>query len=136
QANRSAEARSRDRRRNSPLRGGEGSAKAAARRENLGRSGARAHLTAGFDLRRVPIMRTTFTVEDANRTLPLVRRIVGDAVRDYWRWQEKVREYEEVAANRKVDQPNEDAKRLEREASSLRGTSTATSPKFVSWESR
>src|SRR4026207_1054746 len=64
-------------------------------------------------------MRTKFTIEDANRTLPLVRRIVSDAVRDYWRWQEKVREYEEVAANRKVDQPNEHADALEREAQQL-----------------
>ena len=64
-------------------------------------------------------MRTRFTVDDANRTLPLVRRIVSDAVRDYWRWQEKVREYEEVAANRLVDQPNENADRLEREATDL-----------------
>lgn len=64
-------------------------------------------------------MRTRFTVDDANRTLPLVRRIVSDAVRDYWRWQEKVREYEEVAANRLVDQPNGDADRLEREATDL-----------------
>lgn len=64
-------------------------------------------------------MRTRFTVDDANRTLPLVRRIVSDAVRDYWRWQEKVREYEEVAANRLVDQADEDADRLEREATDL-----------------
>jgi hypothetical protein len=64
-------------------------------------------------------MRTMFTVEDANRTLPLVRRIVSDVVRDYWRWQEKVREFEEVAATRLADQPNEDADRLEREAQQL-----------------
>lgn len=64
-------------------------------------------------------MRTTFTVEDANRTLPLVRRIVSDAVRDYWRWQEKVREYEEIAAHRKVDQPSDHADRLERETQQL-----------------
>ena len=64
-------------------------------------------------------MRTRFTVEDANRTLPLVRRIVGDLVRDYWRWQEKVREYEEIAATRQADQPNEEADRLEREAQQL-----------------
>lgn len=60
-----------------------------------------------------------FTVEDANRTLPLVRRIVGDVVRDYWRWQEKVREFEEVAATRLADQPNDEADRLEREAQQL-----------------
>ena len=64
-------------------------------------------------------MRTSFTVEDANRTLPLVRRIVSDAVRDYWRWQEKVREFEEVAANRVVGEPNDLADRLESEAQQL-----------------
>ena len=64
-------------------------------------------------------MRSRFTVEEANRTLPLVRRIVGDAVRDYWRWQDKVRQYEEVAATRVADVPSEEAERLEREASQL-----------------
>ena len=64
-------------------------------------------------------MRASFTVDDANRTLPLVRRIVGDVVRDYWRWQEKIREFEEVAANRTVGEPNEDADRLEQEAQQL-----------------
>ena len=64
-------------------------------------------------------MRARFTVEDANRTLPLVRRIVSDAVRDYWRWQEKIREYEAVAAYRKADSPSDDAEQLEREAQQL-----------------
>lgn len=64
-------------------------------------------------------MRAIFTVEEANRTLPLVRRIVGDAVRDYWRWQDKVREFEEVAANRVPGEPNELADRLEAEAQQL-----------------
>lgn len=64
-------------------------------------------------------MRTRFTVEDANRTLPLIRRIVSDAVRDYWRWQEKVREYEEVAANRTPGNASDDAERLERETQQL-----------------
>ena len=64
-------------------------------------------------------MRACFTVEDANRTLPLVRRIVGDLVRDYWRWLEKIREFEEVAANRIVGEPNEDADRLEIAAQQL-----------------
>jgi hypothetical protein len=64
-------------------------------------------------------MRTKFTIEEANRTLPLLRRIVGDVVRDYWRWQEKVREFEEVAANRQLGEPNEDADRLEKETLEL-----------------
>jgi hypothetical protein len=64
-------------------------------------------------------MRTLFSVDDANRTLPLVRRIVSDAVRDYWRWQEKVREYEELAANRGAGEPSDDAERLERETAQL-----------------
>ncbi len=61
-------------------------------------------------------MRTSFTVDDANRTLPLVRRIVGDVVRDYWRWQEKVREFEAAAVERSLESPSEEADRLEREA--------------------
>lgn len=64
-------------------------------------------------------MRTSFTVEEANRTLPLVRRIVSDVVRDYWRWQEKVREFETAAISRTIDQPNEEADRLEREAQDI-----------------
>lgn len=64
-------------------------------------------------------METRFTIEAANRTLPLLRRIVSDAVRDYWRWQEKIREYEEVAATRTIDRPNDDADRLERETQQL-----------------
>lgn len=64
-------------------------------------------------------MRRNFSVDDANRMLPLVRRIVSDAVRDYWRWQEKVQEFEEVAANRLADEPNDDADRLEREAHAI-----------------
>ncbi|MGH9421825.1 MAG: DUF2203 family protein, partial [Thermoanaerobaculia bacterium] len=64
-------------------------------------------------------MRTSFTVEDANKTLPLVRRIVSDIVRDYWKWQEKVRQFEGAALLRSVDTPNEDADRLELEAQQL-----------------
>lgn len=67
-------------------------------------------------------MRSRYTVEDANRTLPLVRRIVSDAVRDYWRWQDKVRQYEDVAAQRGIDEPGELgelAERLERETEAL-----------------
>jgi hypothetical protein len=64
-------------------------------------------------------MAAKFTIETANRTLPLLRRIVSDAVRDYWRWQETVREYEAVAAGRRIDQPDDEADRLERETQRL-----------------
>ena len=39
-----------------------------------------------------------YTVEQANRTLPLVRRIVEDVVREHRRWQEKILELELVAS--------------------------------------
>jgi hypothetical protein len=39
-----------------------------------------------------------FTVEEANRTLPLVRRIVEDVVREHQRWQQKILELELVAS--------------------------------------
>lgn len=64
-------------------------------------------------------MRTSFSVDDANRMLPLVRRIVSDVVRDYMRWQDKVKEFEAAAATRTVDTPNADADRLEQEAQVL-----------------
>jgi hypothetical protein len=41
---------------------------------------------------------TLFTVDQANRTLPLVRRIVEDIVREHRRWQEKILELELVAS--------------------------------------
>ena len=39
-----------------------------------------------------------FTLDQANRTLPLVRRIVTDIVDEYGRWKEHVFRYELVAA--------------------------------------
>ena len=41
-------------------------------------------------------MRRTFTVEQANLTLPYVRRVVEDIVRTYEQWQDRVREFEVV----------------------------------------
>jgi hypothetical protein len=64
-------------------------------------------------------MRRSFTVDEANRMLPLVRRIVGDAVRDYWRWQDAVHEFEVAALRSSPAQPDEMAEQLQRQATEL-----------------
>jgi hypothetical protein len=45
-----------------------------------------------------------FTVDQANRTLPLVKRIVADIVDEYGRWKEHVFRYELVAAGSTAQQ--------------------------------
>jgi hypothetical protein len=64
-------------------------------------------------------MAKQFTVEQANRTLPLVRRIVEDIVSQYRRWQERVREFEVVSANSTAERPDARAEELQREAQLL-----------------
>ena len=64
-------------------------------------------------------MRKSFSVDEANRMLPLVRRIVSDAVCDYWRWQDKVREFEVAALRSSPEQPDEIAEQLQVEATRL-----------------
>ncbi len=64
-------------------------------------------------------MTKLFTVEHANRTLPLVRRIVGDIVSQYRRWQDRVREFEVVSANSTAERPADRAEELQREAQAL-----------------
>jgi hypothetical protein len=56
----------------------------------------------------------TFTVEQANRTLPLVTRIVEDVVRTYARWRELVQEFELLAAGSSAASP--DPRALEAQA--------------------
>ena len=51
----------------------------------------------------------TFTIEEANRTLPLVRRIVQDIVDQYARWQELVKALDVLAAS-----PAPDTNRIDR----------------------
>jgi len=60
-----------------------------------------------------------FTVEQANRTLPLVRRIVEDVVAQYRRWQDRVREFEVVSMRSTADRQDSRAQELEREVQAL-----------------
>ena len=48
---------------------------------------------------------TYFTVDQANRTLPFVLRIVGDIVEEYRQWRENVYRYELIAAGRQAHDP-------------------------------
>ena len=64
-------------------------------------------------------MTRTFSVLQANRALPLVRRIAEDIVAQYRRWQEKVREFESLAANASGEIPDLRAERLQRDVQEL-----------------
>lgn len=64
-------------------------------------------------------MNRQFTVDEANRTLPLVRRIVEDVVRQHRVWREKILELDLVASSSKSSEPHERAVRLEREVQAL-----------------
>ena len=66
-----------------------------------------------------PSMPTTYTVEQANRALPLVRRIVDDIVAQYRRWQDRVRELESLNAARTAADDVPRAAELESEIQSL-----------------
>ena len=60
-----------------------------------------------------------FTVEQANRMLPLIRRIVEDIVQDYARWREQVGVLEVVAAGRRGDAPPNEAEKVEQDTQRL-----------------
>jgi hypothetical protein len=61
-------------------------------------------------------MDRVFTVEEANRTLPLVSRIVDDLVREHQRWEDKVREFELATVGSTPDHPDAIAELLQMEA--------------------
>lgn len=64
-------------------------------------------------------MQRLFTVDEANRTLPLVRRIVEDVVRQHRIWREKILELDLVASSSRADEPRFRAEVLEKEAQDL-----------------
>ena len=80
---------------------------------------------------------TLFTVEQANRTLPLVRRIVEDIVREHRRWQEKILELELIAstAAREAGQtPREGQERRPPSAESPKPRAESPQPRAESQE--
>ena len=60
-----------------------------------------------------------FNVDQANRTLPLVRKIVEDVVRQHRLWREKILELDLVASAARASEPREPVEGLEREAQAL-----------------
>ena len=49
-----------------------------------------------------------FSLEEANNTLPYVRRIVGDIVDEYKRWKDSISKYELLAADSKAEEGESD----------------------------
>ena len=60
-----------------------------------------------------------FTVDQANATLPLVRKIVADIVRQHATWREKILELDLASSNAQAEGSHADADRLEREVQTL-----------------
>jgi hypothetical protein len=60
-----------------------------------------------------------FTVEQANRTLPLVRKIVADIVSLHQRWRQTIVALDDVALAQRANEPNDRGEQLEREAQAL-----------------
>lgn len=61
----------------------------------------------------------TFTVEQANRMLPLVRRIVRDIVESHRAWSKAVQSYETAATWTRADSPSSQLSSLESEVKRL-----------------
>ena len=64
-------------------------------------------------------MDRVFTVEEANKTLPSVSRIVADLVREHELWEDKVREFELATVGSTPEHPDAIAELLQMEAQRL-----------------
>ena len=64
-------------------------------------------------------MEKIFTVEEANRTLPLVGKIVEDLVREHKLWEDKVREFELATVGSSPEHPDAIAELLQVDAQRL-----------------
>ena len=60
-----------------------------------------------------------FTVDQANRTLPLVRKILEDVVAYHRRWRETILELDLAASTARADDPRTNPLELERKAQTL-----------------
>ena len=60
-----------------------------------------------------------FTVEEANKTLPMVSRIVADLVREHKQWEDKVAEFELATVGSSPERPDAIAELLQIEAQRL-----------------
>lgn len=74
------------------------SAAGAHKEPGVKRRRAATALTTAHPAYSIKRMQKAFTVESANRTLPLVRRIVEDLVRQYGIWQARLTVFEAAAA--------------------------------------
>jgi hypothetical protein len=64
-------------------------------------------------------MTKSFTLAGANKTLPLVSRIVRDLVARYPVWRELVDEYELMSSSQRVDEPDPRVGQLERQVTAI-----------------
>ena len=62
---------------------------------------------------------TLFTVEQANATLPLVRKILEDVVRQHGIWREKILELDLATSGARIGEPSPAAEKLEHEVQKL-----------------
>ena len=73
---------------------------------------------------RPSVPRGPYTEELANRSLPLVRRIVDDLVRSYRDWQDAVSRFEYATTRSTADAPDPEAEGLQAEAERMAGEIT------------